>query len=66
MHGLRAGEGFQFGEDVPSLGGAGPLEYLVCLPQQVLGLRRVADGDGAAAQAGQRSGLITDAAGQAG
>jgi hypothetical protein len=48
------------------LGRADPLEQLPCLPQQVLGFRAAAGGRGAAAQAGQRLGLIVGAANGAG
>jgi hypothetical protein len=43
-----------------------PLEYHVCLPQQGLGLRGVAGGRSAAAQAGQRGGLAPGTADRAG
>jgi hypothetical protein len=56
--GLRAGKGVYLGEQIPGLGCADPLEYLQCLPQQGLGLRGVAVGHGAAAQAGQGMSLI--------
>jgi hypothetical protein len=45
----RIGENFEFGGNVGDLGCAGPLEYLQCPPQERLGLRGVAGGQGAAA-----------------
>ena len=53
-----SGEGVKFGEHGWGLGRTDPLEYLVCLPQQRFGLRGSADGNGAAAQAGQCVGLV--------
>src|SRR5271165_5402422 len=55
------GESVEFGEQVRGLGCADPLEYLQCLPQEGPGLRGVAGGHGAAAQAGQRVGFVTGA-----
>src|SRR5262245_57237628 len=49
--GLRVGQGAELGEDVAGLGGAGPVKYLVGLPQQHLGFRGAAGGQGASAQA---------------
>jgi hypothetical protein len=59
--------GVELGEYGGCLGSADPLEYLVCLPQQGLGLRAVADGRGAAAQTSQCVGFVWctgDSAGQ--
>ena len=55
-----------FGEQVRGLGCADPLEYLHCLPQQDPGLRGVAGGQGAAAQAGQCVCLVPGAGNSAG
>jgi hypothetical protein len=50
---LRFGDGVEFGGDTGGLDRADPLENLQGLPQEDLGLRGVARGQGAAAQAGQ-------------
>jgi hypothetical protein len=47
------GEGGQFAGDAIGLGCAGPPEDLQCLPWEDFGLGGVADGQDAAAQAGQ-------------
>ena len=47
------GGSVEFGGNAGGLGRADPLEYLQGLPQEDLGLRGVAGGQGAAAQAGQ-------------
>src|SRR5262249_44262658 len=60
------GEGVELGEHGGGLGCAYSLEYLVCLPQQGSGLRGLGGGDGAAAQAGQRAGLVPGAGDGAG
>ena len=66
----RAGRGpvrgVQLGEHVRSLSCADPLEYLQCLPQQDLGLRGMAFGYGAVAQARQCVSLVLGAADGAG
>jgi hypothetical protein len=63
----RTGKSLEFGGNVGGLAGPDPLEDLQCLPQQDLGLRGVADGHGASAQAGQCVSLVPgggDGAGQ--
>jgi hypothetical protein len=64
--GSWGGEGAEFGEYGRGVSRAYPLEYQVCLPQQVLRLGGAADGRGAAAQAGQRVGLAQGTANRAG
>jgi hypothetical protein len=56
----------EFGGDLGGLRRPDALEYLQCLPQEYLGLRGVAGGHGAAAQAGQRVSLVPRFAGLAG
>jgi len=60
------GKSLEFGRNVSGLGCADPLEYLQCLPQEDLGLRGVAAGQGAPAQAGQCVGLVSGAGDRAG
>ena len=64
--GSWAGEGVEFGEYGGGFSRADPLEYHVCLPQQGFGSRGVAGGRSAAAQAGQRVGLVPGTADRAG
>jgi hypothetical protein len=54
---LRLGGSVEFGGNVGGLGRADPLEYLRGLPQESFGVRGLAGGQGAAAQAGQRVSL---------
>jgi hypothetical protein len=54
LRGTAACQGFQLVDQVLSVGHADPLQDLQCLPQQALGLRGMAGGQGAPAQAGQR------------
>src|SRR5450755_1620065 len=60
------GEGVQLGRDAGRLSRADPPEDLFCLPQARLGISGAAGGQGAAAQAGQRLGLIPGAIDHAG
>jgi hypothetical protein len=66
LRGFRDGEGVEFGEHGVVVGGADPLEYVVCLPQQGCGVRGLAGADGAAAQVGQCVGLVPGAGDGAG
>jgi hypothetical protein len=52
------GERIEFGGHICRLGGADPLEDLVCLAQADLGIGGSAGGQGAPAQASKRVGLI--------
>ena len=64
---MRLSDSVEFGGNAGGLGRADPLEYLQGLPQEGLGLRGVAGGQGAAAQAGQCVSLgqgVSDGAGQ--
>jgi hypothetical protein len=62
----RIGKGVEFGRNVGGPGYADPLEDLQCLPQEDHGLRGIAGGQGAAAQAGQRVSLVPGAGDSAG
>ena len=62
----RLGEGVEFGGNAGGLGCTDPLEDLPRLPQACLRVGGVAGGQGAAAQAGQRMGLIPGTADLAG
>jgi hypothetical protein len=60
------GEGVQFGGDVGGLGCADPLEDVPCLPEVLGGVAGAAEGQGTAAQAGQRAGFVAGAGDLAG
>src|SRR5580704_10109691 len=59
-------EAVEFGGDVGGLGCADPLEDIPRLPQVLGGVAGAAEGQGAAAQAGQRAGFVAEAGDLAG
>ena len=62
----RAGEAVQVGGDIGCLGCSYPLEDVPRLPQVLGRVASAAEGQGAAAQAGQRTGFVAEAGDLAG
>ena len=60
------GDGVQFGGDAGGLGCADPLEDVPCLPELLGGVAGAAEGQGTAAEAGQRAGFLAGAGDLAG